>query len=112
MKVRRGKSQIRKSTDADLIAIRNWLVDQNAKNIPGSFLCNWELIQEGHKKGKLLVYIDDESNQAIAFRLGGLLAPGILEVRYDMRGKGIGCELVRYLIARHRRRNEYILVVQ
>jgi hypothetical protein len=55
---------IRKSTDADLGAIRAWLVDQDARNIPDSFLCNWELIQEGHKKGKLLVYIDDESNQS------------------------------------------------
>lgn len=112
MNTRRGKSRIRKSTDADLMAIRSWLLDQDARNISDSFLCNWELIQEGHKKGKLLVYFDGESKQPIAFRLGGLLAPGILEVRHDMRGKGIGRELVRYLIARHRRRDEYILVVQ
>ena len=112
MAVRRGESRIRKSTDADLRAIHTWLVDQDARNIPGTFLCNWEVTKEMHKKGKLLTYIDGPSGQSVAYQWGSLVRPGILEVRHDMRGKGIGRKLVEHRIKQAIKSNECFLVIQ
>ena len=107
-----GKSRIRRSTDADLRAIHAWLVDQEDKNVPGSFLCNWIQIKNSHKKGNLIVYVDGESKQPVAYQFGGLVHPGILEVRCDMRGKGIGSRLVRHRIAQARKHDQPFLVIQ
>lgn len=112
MKARRGKSRIRKSTDGDLHAIYTWLTEQDARKIPGTFLCNWGLTEKSHQEGKLLVYIDGVSELPVAYQWGSLLQPGILEVRHDMRGKGIGRKLVEHRIKQATKHNQCFLVIQ
>ena len=109
MNARRGKSRIRKSTNADLRAIHTWLVDQDARNIPGTFFCNWELTEKTHKEGKLFVYIDGASGVPVAYLWGDF---GILEVRHDMRRKGIGRKLVDYQIKQAIKDNQCFLHIQ
>jgi GNAT superfamily N-acetyltransferase len=106
------RSRIRRSTKEDLYAIHAWLLDQDARNVPGTFLCNWELTKKQHENGKLLVYFDGTSGQAVAYQWGGLVHPGILEVRQDMRGKGIASKLICHRIRQAYRRNQCILVIQ
>ncbi len=109
MNARGGKSRIRKSTNADLQAIHTWLVEQDARKIHGTFLCNWIQTKETHKEEKLLVYIDGESEQPVAYLWDNL---GILEVRHDMRRKGIGRKLVEHRIKRAIKDNECFLYIQ
>lgn len=111
-KIGRCRSSIRRSTDADLRAIHAWLVDQNTRNVPGTFLCNWRLTEACHWDGELLVYVDGESGDPVAYQWGGLVRPGILEVRHDMRGKGIGKKLVARRIAQAYERDQCLLVIQ
>lgn len=111
-KIGRRRSSIRRSTDADLRAIHAWLVDQNARNVPGTFLCNWRLTEACHRDGELLIYVDGESGDPVAYQWGGLVRPGILEVRHDMRGKGIGRKLVARRIAQAYERDQCLLVIQ
>jgi GNAT superfamily N-acetyltransferase len=106
------RSRIRRSTDDDIPAIHAWLLDQTTRNVRDTFLCNWELTKEQHEKGDLLVYFDGASEQAVAYQWGSLVYPGIMEVRQDMRGKGIGGRLVNYRIRQAYKRNQCILVIQ
>jgi GNAT superfamily N-acetyltransferase len=106
------RSRIRRSTEDDLRAIHAWLLDQDARNVPDTFMCNWELTKDQHEKGKMLVYFDGTSGQAVAYQWGSLVHPGILEVRQDMRGQGIASKLVRHRIRQAYRRNQCILVIQ
>jgi GNAT superfamily N-acetyltransferase len=105
------RSRVRRSTEEDVRAIHTWLLDQAAQNVPDSFLCNWELTKEQHEQGKLLVYFDGARGQTVAYQWGSLVHPGILEVRQDMRGKGIASKLVRHRIRQAYRRNQCILVI-
>jgi len=105
-------SQIRKSTDRDLRLIHAWLADQDAKNIPGTFFCNWEIIKKCHKEKRLTVYLHGPKEEPVAYRAGGLLGAGILEVRHDWRRKGIGRKLINYLIDLERKKDECVLMIQ
>jgi len=109
---RKRRSTIRHSTDADVQAIYAWLVEQDRRKIPGSFLCNWGLTEKCHGDGELLVYIDGESSVPVAYQWGGLIQPGILEVRHDMRGRGIGSKLVDRRLAEAYKRDHCILKIQ
>lgn len=109
---RRRRSSIRRTTAADLKSIHDWLVDQDARHVPGTFFCHWAHIETAHRRGKLIAFIDGETGVPIAYQLGGLLSPGILEVRHDMRNKGIGRRFVERLFARALRRDECILYIQ
>lgn len=95
-----------------MAAIHKWLVTQEAQEIPGTFLCNWNLTMECHREGKLLVYIDGKTATPVAYQWGGLVRPGILEVRYDMRGRGIGKKLVVKRIAQAAKSGQSMLVIQ
>jgi hypothetical protein len=75
-------------------------------------MCHWEIIEECHHEGKLLVYVDGPSRDVLGFQLGGLLAPGLLQVRKDMRRKGIGRRLVEYRIEEARQSNEPFLRIE
>ena len=86
---------IRYSTDIDLEEILLWLEDQDRASVDGTFHCNRNLTIESHNAGELLVYIDSETNKAIAYQWGGLITPGILEVRADKRRQGIGKALTK-----------------
>src|ERR1700733_389251 len=112
MPAKTEKRTIRRSTNRDLQAIHKWLVDQGARNVEGNFLCNWKLTKESHEEGNLLVCIDSKSGTAVAYQWGGLIGPGILEVRHDMRRKGIGRQLVEHRIGEAYESNQCCLYIQ
>ncbi len=109
---RKRRSSIRKSTEADIKVIYSWLVSADAEGIEDSFLCNWNVIKKSHAKSELLVYVDGESGEPVAFRCGDLLSPGLLEVRHDLRRIGIGRKLVERCITDARKEDECILYIQ
>lgn len=109
---RNGRSSIRRSTDADIEFIHSWVIEEDALGIPGSFLCNWSLTEECHREGKLLVFVEGKSGFPVAYQWGGLIRPGILQVRHDMRGKGIGRNLVARCIANAYRHDECMLYIE
>lgn len=104
--------QARASTDADMIEIRAWLEQQERDEVHGTFLCNWNLTLRMHEEGRLLVYIDEETGKPVAYQWGGLLQSGILEVRHDMRRRGIGEALVAHRLAEAVEAGEDILHIQ
>ena len=106
------RSSIRRSTDEDIKFIHAWLIEQSSREIAGSFLCNWNLTERSHFEGGLLVYIDGPSGMPVAYQWGGLIQPGILEVRYDMRGRGIGRRLVERRISEVYKKDECLLFIQ
>jgi hypothetical protein len=71
---------IRYSTDADLAQIKQWLAKQERDGVE-TFHCNRNLTEEMHRAGRLLVYIDAKSKDAVAYQWGGLITPGVLEVK-------------------------------
>lgn len=106
-----GRSSIRRSTDSDIRTIHSWLVEEEASGVHGNFLCNWRLTEECHEEGRLLVFVDGASRTPVAYQWGGLVRPGILQVRQDVRGKGIGRKLVARCIADAYKHNECLLFI-
>jgi len=106
------RSSIRRSTDADLQAIHAWLSDEKSRGLPGNFLCNWRLTETMHQEGRLLVYVDGPSQVPVAYQWGGLIRPGILQVRHDMRGKGIGRKLVQRCVANAYKKDQCLLFIE
>lgn len=92
--------------------ILRWLEEQDHNEVEGCFYCNKSLTIESHEEGGLLVYIDAITSLPIAYQWGGLIKPGILEVRADRRGLGIGKNLVEYCIEKARREKQCILQIQ
>lgn len=107
-----GRSSIRRSTEADLQAIHAWLSEEKSRGVPGNFLCNWSLTEAKHREGRLLVYVDGASQLPVAYQWGGLIRPGILQVRHDQRGKGIGRKLVQRCIANAEKKDECLLFIE
>lgn len=91
--------EVRRSTDADLAAVLDWLKQQDRNGVLGTFWCNRRLTVEAHQEDRLLVYIDPQTQWPVAYQWGGLITPGILEVRNDMRNRGIGKKLVEHSLA-------------
>lgn len=108
----RKSSRIRRSTDADISFIYAWLQKQAAADVPGTFLCNWNLTLDEHEKGRVLIYTDPETEGAVAYQWGGLVRPGILGVRADRRGNGIGRIMTEHRLAEASEHNEGILYIQ
>lgn len=106
------RSGIRRSKPEDLVAIRAWLEEEEAAGVHGSFLCNWSIIERAHKDKELLVYIDGRSGTPVAFQLGRLLQSGIMQVKHDFRGRGIGKRMVDYCVNLARRKGEDLLAIQ
>jgi GNAT superfamily N-acetyltransferase len=103
---------IRRSTVADLAAIHTWLAEEERNGVEGNFLCNWEIIERCHQRRRLTAYIDGHSGAPVAFQLGGLICPGVIQVRSDMRGRGIGRKLVDYCVKAASRKHEYCLIIE
>lgn len=102
---------VRGSTDQDLASILEWLQRQNeAQEV--TFWVNRQVIERCHLGGDLLVYECPVTADPIAFQLGGLLRPGILEVRHDHRGKGVGSALALHCMAKAAEADEDILCIQ
>lgn len=100
---------IRRSTDVDLHAIHRWLEQQKRDNVHGTFLCNWHPTVEAHNEGSLLVFVDPQTQDPVAYQWGGLMPCSIFEVRADMRGRGIGRALVEHCLALAEESGEDIL---
>ena len=86
---------IRFAIEEDMKKIHQWLEIQNRTDVHGTFLCNWNLTKEVYDEGNIIVYIDNESNEPIAYMWSDF---GIIEVRENKRGKGIGRSLVDFAI--------------
>jgi GNAT superfamily N-acetyltransferase len=93
-------------------AIHEWLQRQERDGVHGTFLCNWNLTRKQHEQGELLVYVDELSIDPVAYQWGGLVQPGILEVRADMRREGIGRKMVAHRLAEAFELGEDILFIQ
>lgn len=107
-----SRSVIRRSKPEDIVAIRSWLEAEEAAGVHGNFLCNWSVIARAHEDEELLVYIDGKSGLPVAFQLGRLLQSGILQVKHDFRGRGIGKKMVACCVNLARRKGEDLLVIQ
>jgi GNAT superfamily N-acetyltransferase len=103
---------VRQSTAADIKVIHTWLQRQSQTKVHGSFLCNWSLTRKCHEEGSLVAYIDPRSQEPVAYQWGGLIRSGILEVRNDMRGRGIGRVMVEHRLAQAAEAGEDILCIQ
>lgn len=108
----RRRQNIRRSQAADLPALRSWLEREEALGVQGNFFCNWSIIERAHRARELLVYIDRPSGQPIAFQLGRLLSPGILQVRSEYRRTGVGREMVEYCIQLALRNDQCLLYIE
>jgi GNAT superfamily N-acetyltransferase/uncharacterized protein YozE (UPF0346 family) len=86
---------IRFATETDMEIIHNWLVVQDENGVHGTFLCNWNLTEEVYCEGNIIVYIDNQSNEPVAYMWTDF---GIIEVREDKRGQGIGRVLTEFAI--------------
>ena len=106
------EGRIQKARPDDVAYIHEWLIEQEKEEVEGSFLCNWNLTYESFQNGELIVFVESSSNNAVAYQWGSLTSPGILEVRADMRGKGIGKRLVEYRINQARENEACILRIQ
>lgn len=104
--------RIRRSIDADLPIIESWLRQYEALEPHSTFLCNWETTLESHTEGDLLVYVDPISAHPVGYLWGQLIRTGILEVRPDMRGRGIGTAIVQHALYLADLTDEPILKVQ
>ena len=109
---KRNRSSIRRSTDSDLEAIHKWLIEEDERDVQGNFLCNWNLTKNCHEDGELLVYFDGKTQLPVAYQWGGLLNSGILQVKEDFRGQGIGAKLVARRIKEAYKKDECILKIQ
>jgi hypothetical protein len=87
-------------------------VEEEFQDIEGNFFCDWNLTLDAHSEGRLLVYIDPANGEPVAYQWGGLIQAGILQVRNDMRHRGIGRELVNRRIEEGRRKGTPLLFIQ
>lgn len=103
--------RITPSTDAGLAQVRQWLQAEHRETGEG-FLVNLAGIERAHKEERLLLGVECETNDVVAFQFGGLIHPGILVVRPDKRGNGIGSEFVRYCVQQAQEANACVLHIQ
>jgi len=102
---------IRWSNDKDIQQIHNWLQKEDTLEVHGNFLCNWNLTRQCHDEGALLVLIDEIEDIPVAYQWGQLLSSGILQVRNDWRGKGLGRLVVEHCIELALQQDEMVLQV-
>lgn len=99
---------IEKATPEDLLAIREWMREDERREVGGVFLCNWSLIERGQGAGELWVYRATPGAVPVAFLLGGI-DPDILEVQSTYRRQGIGKKLVAHCLAFAEEKGEPLL---
>ena len=87
------KGFVRLATDEDIEIIYQRLISEDTNNVHGSFLCNWNLTHKVYLEHGLFVYIDSTSMSPVGYLWHNF---GIVEVFSNMRGKGIGRELVEH----------------
>src|SRR3546814_3809239 len=70
--------EIGESTADDLKFILSWL-EAEEDDTSNGFWCNRGIVEDSHAEGGMLVLRED--GVAVAFQLGALVRPGIMEVR-------------------------------
>jgi len=100
---------IRRSNNRDIREIHDWLLEEDVQGVHGNFLCNWHLTYQSHEKGALLVLTDETEDRPIAYQWGMLLSSGILQVRNECRGKGLGRLLVEHCVELAIQQDEMVL---
>ncbi len=111
-KVSSSQSNIRLASKRDLHAIRIWLEKQDSREVAGNFLCNWSVIKDAQRERKLIAFIDEESGIPVAYQVGGLICPGILQVHSAFQGRGIGRKIVEYCAGIADKENSCFLYIQ
>ncbi len=104
--------ELRWSTGEDLANILEWLKEEDRLGIHGNFLCNWNLTEQCHQEGTLLVLIDKIQSLPIGYQWGRLLHSGILQIRHDWRRKGLGRLIVEYCIELAQQQDEAVLHIE
>ncbi len=101
--------KIRPSTPADLKVIHEWMEDEDRRHVPGNFFCNWKVIERAHGKDLLVA---ETNGEIVGYQIGRLLCPGILQIKYEWRRKGIGTEFIDYLCNVNSANDELFLYIQ
>lgn len=102
---------IKRSSAGDLNEVLRWLKEEYDSAGAG-FWCNKDLITRAHEEDRMWTGCEPESNEVVAFQLGGLLSPGILEVRPDKRGKGYGRQMVDHCVQQARLDDVCLLYIE
>jgi len=103
---------IRWSNSHDVQQIHDWLQEEEALEVHGNFLCNWNLTRQCHEEGRLLVLIDEIKGIPVAYQWGQLLSSGILQVRNGWRGNGLGRLVVEHCVELALQQDEMVLQVE
>jgi len=104
--------EIRWSTDDDAKNIYEWLKEEDRQGVLGNFLCNWHLTEQCHQERRLLVLFDKMNDIPIGYQWGQLLQSGILQIRYDWRGKDLGRLIVQHCIELAQNQDEAVLSIE
>jgi len=80
---------------------------QESREAGSPFLCNWNLTKEVHDEGGLIVAINKD--EPIAYIWADF---GIVEVREDYRGKGVGRSLVEHALDYARKSNAFCVSIE
>lgn len=100
------------SNHHDVQQIHDWLQEEDALEVHGNFLCNWNLTQQCYEEGTLLVLIDEIEGIPVAYQWGQLLSSGILQVRNGWRGIGLGRLVVEHCVELALQKDEMVLRVE
>ncbi len=95
------------ATNDDILIIYKWMMAQESREVGSSFLCNWSLTQEVHDEGGLIVAINKD--EPIAYMWTNF---GIVEVREDYRGNGVGRSLVEQALDYAIKSNAYCISIE
>lgn len=98
---------LRAATDLDVEKIHYWLLDQDHREVHGSFLCNWNLTLKTYAENELLVATLNDEPVAYIWKNFG-----ILEVREEFRKKGIGKRLVEFAMDHARNKNRHAISIE
>lgn len=95
--------KVEKATEDDLTFILDWLKREHDEGVDDSFWCNNNLVRKSFRETDDLwvVRIDGE---AVGFQVGNDMK-GIVNVRKDMRGRGVGEALFNATLARAKANN-------
>ncbi len=111
--MKKHRASIRRATDADMKMIYSWLLQEEENEVEDNFLCYWKDTEQQHREKNLFVYLDETTNTPVAYQWGGLMTQwSVMQVRQDMRKKGIGKKLVAHCIAQAEKRNECLLLIE
>ncbi|MBV8502652.1 MAG: GNAT family N-acetyltransferase [Paucibacter sp.] len=103
---------IRPATDADIPKIWAWLKQQRRSGVEDSLMSGFEQYVLKYGTRDMLVFVDKRSDEHVAYQCGDLLKPGLLEVRTDVRRRGIAKALVEHRMAEAAAAGEDILRIQ